>query len=135
MGDVAFSILCVGLPAYSVIYIIKLVLNLDIYDLNEIKLNFNLNNAIFFIAFMRINIATLNLIIKRITDKRIKRWEYFPLVLNITIIVYVIVPIPPVYILVSKKIGWIRITKYNVSFVVWISELSSEIYNKFLKLG
>src|SRR5271163_1636076 len=109
MGDVAFSILCVGLPAYSVIYIIKLVLNLDIYD--------------------------LNLIIKRITDKRIKRWEYFPLVLNITIIVYVIVPIPPVYILVSKKIGWIRITKYNVSFVVWISELSSEIYNKFLKLG
>jgi hypothetical protein len=135
LGDIAFSILCIGLPAYSVIYIIKLVLNLDICDLDEIKLNFNLNNAIVFIAFMRINIATLNLIIKKITDKSIKRWEYFPLVINLTIVVDVIVPIPPVYILVSKKMGWICITKYNVSFVLWISELSSEVYNKFLKLG
>ena len=135
LGDIAFSILCIGLPAYGVIYIIKLVFNLDIYDLNEIKLNFNLNNAIVFIAFMRINITILNLIIKRITDKRIKIWEYFPMVINVTIVVYVILPIPPVYILVSKKMGWIRITKYNVSYVMWISELSSEVYNKFLKLG
>jgi hypothetical protein len=118
-----------------VIYIIKLVLNLDICDLHEIKLNFNLNNAIVFIAFMRINIATLNLIIKKITDKSIKRWEYFPLVINLTIVVYVIVPIPPVYILVLKKKGWIIITKCNVSIIIWISELSSEVYNKFVKLG